>query len=156
HGAVDDESLRERAAVVRAGRADRPDLWAMSPEDRRLSERVAEQDAAVRDLVDLYAALKVGTGQLDIVLAHARTIAPRAKFSKRAFTRPSSAKASRRGADQEEEDTHLSPRPIRCMRAGSNRRRGRRRFRCSNPLRQDTNRTNDPSCSRRSSCEGSS
>src|SRR5207244_11714124 len=64
HRVADEESLGERAAVVRARGADGVDVAAAADEQHRLAVGVAAEHRAVRELLDGNALLEIGTGQL--------------------------------------------------------------------------------------------
>ncbi len=59
-----DESLGERAAVVRAGRADREEIVAAADEEHSLAVGVTEQGLAVAHGARVHSRAKVGPHQL--------------------------------------------------------------------------------------------
>ena len=71
NGVAADQALGERAAVVRAGRADRQHVVAAAQHDDGLATGVPEQRCLADEIAYRDAGFQIGAGELGVVSTHA-------------------------------------------------------------------------------------
>src|SRR5258707_14183802 len=70
HGVVDHQSLGERPAVVRAGRADREEFIAAAREEDWLLAHMSAEHASIGEVIERDSFREIGTRRIRLLCAH--------------------------------------------------------------------------------------